>query len=170
FGHIIRWHEAGNQPTATQFKWDIYALAGHPERDGDKKGNIKGDMYGSPDGLVFSRNGILWIQTDVSTSTLKQKDYTGMGNNQMLATIPETGETRRFLTGPNGCEVTGLAFTPDLKTMFVNIQHPGEPASERSDPAAPKAISSWPDGAQGGRPRAATVVIRREDGGVIGEV
>ena len=170
FGHIIRWHEAGNQPTATQFKWDIYALAGHPERDGDKKGNIKGDMYGSPDGLVFSRNGILWIQTDVSTSTLNQKDYTGMGNNQMLATIPETGETRRFLTGPNGCEVTGLAFTPDLKTMFVNIQHPGEPASERSDPAAPKAISSWPDGAQGGRPRAATVVIRREDGGVIGEV
>ena len=92
-----------------------------------------------------------------------------MGNNQMLATIPETGETRRFLTGPNGCEVTGLAFTPDLKTMFVNIQHPGEPASERSDPGAPQASSSWPDGAQGGRPRAATVVIRREDGGVIGE-
>ena len=66
-------------------------------------------------------------------------------------------------------KLTGLAFTPDLKTMFVNIQHPGEPASASSDPAAPKAISSWPDGAQGGRPRAATVVIRREDGGVIGE-
>ena len=49
--------------------------------------------------------------------------------------------------------------------MFVNIQHPGEPASDLSDPEKPKAISSWPDGS---RPRAATVVIRKVDGGVIG--
>ncbi len=52
--------------------------------------------------------------------------------------------------------------------MFINIQHPGETSSERSDPAAPKAVSAWPDGAAGGRPRSATVVIRRDDGGVIG--
>ena len=52
--------------------------------------------------------------------------------------------------------------------MFVNIQHPGETASERSDPAQPFTVSSWPDGASGGRPRSATVVIRRDDGGVIG--
>jgi secreted PhoX family phosphatase len=49
--------------------------------------------------------------------------------------------------------------------MFVNIQHPGESPSERADPANPSAISSWPDGS---RPRAATVVIRKADGGVIG--
>jgi secreted PhoX family phosphatase len=91
-----------------------------------------------------------------------------MGNNQMLAVVPETGEFRRFLTGPNGCEITGIAFTPDNKTMFINIQHPGEPASERSDPTQPTAVSSWPDGAAGGRPRSATVAIRKRDGGVIG--
>ncbi len=58
--------------------------------------------------------------------------------------------------------------TPDGRTMFVNVQHPGETASERSDPANPTAVSAWPDGFEGGRPRSATVVIRRRDGGVIG--
>jgi secreted PhoX family phosphatase len=53
--------------------------------------------------------------------------------------------------------------------MFVNIQHPGEPASERSDPANPKAISAWPDGPGGARPRSATIAIRRRDGRPIGE-
>ena len=80
----------------------------------------------------------------------------------------KTGEVRRFLTGPNGCEITGVINTPDGRTMFVNIQHPGETSSERNDPAKPKAVSSWPDGASGGRPRSATIVIRKNDGGVIG--
>ena len=91
-----------------------------------------------------------------------------MGNNQMVATVLGTGEYRRFLTAPNGAEVTGIAFTPDNKTLFVNIQHPGEPANGDSNPTQPKAISAWPDGAAGGRPRAATVVITKNDGGVIG--
>ncbi|MBN4688622.1 DUF839 domain-containing protein, partial [Escherichia coli] len=74
-------------------------------------------------------------------------------------------EIRRFLVGPRGCEVTGIAMTPDLRTMFINIQHPGEGPSERSDPDAPTKYSRWPDG---GRPRSATVVITKNDGGVIG--
>jgi hypothetical protein len=52
--------------------------------------------------------------------------------------------------------------------MFVNIQHPGESPSERSDPANPTRYSRWPEGERAGRPRSATVVIRRRDGGVIG--
>jgi secreted PhoX family phosphatase len=70
------------------------------------------------------------------------------------------------LTGPNGCEITGVVTTPDGTSMFVNIQHPGEPANERSDPNKPTAVSTWPDGK--GRPRSATVVIRKADGGVVG--
>ena len=62
----------------------------------------------------------------------------------MLAADPATGEIRRFLTGPRGCEVTGVVTTPDGRTMFVNIQHPGETPSERSDPANPTAVSAWP--------------------------
>ena len=34
-----------------------------------------------------------------------------MGNNQMLAGDPVTGEIRRFLVGPKECEVTGLTWS-----------------------------------------------------------
>ena len=44
----------------------------------------------------------------------------------MLCADPATEETRRFLVGPNICEITGVFMTPDERTMFVGIQHPGE--------------------------------------------
>ena len=131
-------------------------------------GTIKGDMYGSPDGLQFDSGGMLWIQTDVSTSAMHKGAYKAMGNNMMLCANPATGETKRFLTGPAGCEITGVSFTPDRRAVFINIQHPGETAGERGDPAQPKAVSHWPDGPTGGRPRSSTVVIRRRDGGIVG--
>ena len=169
FGQIIHWQEALGDGTQTRFQWDILVLAGRSDaQKAEHRGNIRGDAFGSPDGLAFDNRGVLWIQTDVSTSTLNQKEYAGMGNNQMVATIPGSNEYRRFLTGPNGCEITGIAFTPDNKTLFVNIQHPGEGKGDISDPANPKAVSSWPDGAAGGRPRSATVVITKNDGGIIG--
>lgn len=169
FGHIVRWRENGHDAAAEHFAWDIFALAGDPQAtDESKRGTVKGDAYGSPDGLWFDPNGSLWIQTDVSTSVLNQGDYARLGNNQMLVADVKSGETRRFLTGPKGCELTGITATPDGRTLFVNIQHPGETASERSDPAAPTAISAWPANqfptATGGRPRSATIVITRLDG------
>jgi secreted PhoX family phosphatase len=169
FGHIIRWREKNGDPAGLEFAWDIFALAGDPRHpDADKRGNVKGDAFGSPDGLCFDREGLLWIQTDVSATTLNLNHYERLGNNQMLCADTVTGEIRRFLTGPKGCEITGITMTPDLRTMFINIQHPGEPTSERNDPARPQAVSTWPDGDGGGRPRSATVVIRRDDGGRVG--
>lgn len=112
--------------------------------------------------------GIVWIQTDISTSALNTGDYANIGNNMMLAADPATGDIRRFLTGPRGCEVTGVVTTPDGRSMFVSIQHPGEPGSGDNSPHNPAAISSWPDGPGISRPRSATVVIRRTDGGIIG--
>jgi hypothetical protein len=94
--------------------------------------------------------------------------FVELGHNMMLAADPKTGETRRFLTGPRGCEITGMAMTPDRTTMFVNIQHPGEPADDKSDFNQPDKFSNWPDGQPGCRPRSATVVVRRNDGGPIG--
>ena len=169
FGPIIRWHERDSDAAALAFKWDIFVLAGDPLlADANKQGNIKGDVFGSPDGLWFDPAGRLWIQTDVSTSVLNRGDYAGVGNNQMLCADPATGRIRRFLTGPKGCEITGITMTPDGASMFINIQHPGETASERSDPAQPLAVSSWPDGEAAGRPRSSTIVIRRDDGGIVG--
>lgn len=86
----------------------------------------------------------------------------------MLAADPETGETRRFLTGPNVCEVTGVFMTPDERTMFVGIQHPGEAPSGVNNPLLPKRFSSWPDGAAGTRPRSSVIVVTKDDGGRIG--
>jgi secreted PhoX family phosphatase len=169
FGHIIRWREEGGDPAAGRFRWDVFAFAGDPRHpDPERHGNVKGDAYGSPDGLWFDDAGILWIQTDVSAGTQNRGHYERLGNNMMLAADIRTGETRRFLTGPRGCEVTGVIATPDGRTMFVNIQHPGEPPKGNNDPGNPQAYSTWPDGAAGGRPRAATLVIRKDDGGIIG--
>ena len=168
-GHIVRWTETGSDPAALNFRWSLFVLAGDPRHaEANKRGNIKGDAFGSPDGLWIDSRGVVWIQTDISTSVLNTGDYANIGNNMMLAADPATGQIRRFLTGPRGCEVTGVIMTPDLRTMFVNIQHPGEPASGDNNPNNPGAISTWPDGPGIGRPRSGTVVIRRSDGGVIG--
>jgi uncharacterized protein len=95
-------------------------------------------------------------------------EFARIGNNQMLACDVRTGEVRRFLTAPTNCEVTGVTFTPDGRTCFINIQHPGETPSDRSDPAEPGKFSTWPDYRLNGRPRSAMVAIQRIDGGVIG--
>ncbi|MFZ2854418.1 MAG: PhoX family phosphatase [Rhodocyclaceae bacterium] len=174
FGHIIRWREAGGDAASQSFAWDIFALCGDPQHDNaGKRGNIKGDAFGSPDGLSFDTAGRLWIQTDVATGAMQHGDYARLGNNQMLVADVASGEIRRFMTGPKGCEITGFTMTPDARQLFVNIQHPGETASARSDPANPTQISGWPASQfpdlTGGRPRSATIVVLRQDGGVIGD-
>src|SRR3546814_20981777 len=74
----------------------------------------------------------------------------------MLCADPVSKEIRRFFVGPKECEVTGITFTPDSKTLFINIQHPGEAGD-----------SHWPD-AGNSIPRSSTVIIPKDDGGVIG--
>jgi len=167
-GHVIRWKEGGDFD-ATSFRWNHLVLAGDPANARpEARGNIRGDIYGCPDGLAFDARGVLWIQTDAHATQMYKGEFANIGNNQMLACDLTTGETRRFLTGPVNCEITGCAFTPDGTTMFINIQHPGETPSDRSDPAEPAKYSNWPDYRAGGRPRSATVVISKADGGVIG--
>ena len=167
-GQIVRWKDAGDFDGAT-FQWNHLVLAGDPANSRpEAKGNIKGDIYACPDGIAFDQRGVLWIQTDAAAAAMYKGEFERIGNNQMLACDPATGETRRFLTGPTNCEVTGCTFTPDGRTVFISIQHPGETPSERSDPREPVKYSNWPDYATGGRPRSSIVAIRKKDGGVIG--
>jgi secreted PhoX family phosphatase len=167
-GHIIRWKEDGDFD-AVAFQWNHFVLAGDKSNErGEAKGDVKGDAFGCPDGLWVDGRGVLWVQTDISTSAMGRGDYARLGNNCLLAADPKTGEVRRFLVGPAGCEVTGATATPDGRTLFINIQHPGETPSERSDPENPRRISNWPDFRPTGRPRSATVVIRKNDGGPVG--
>lgn len=158
YGQIVRWRPDGADHTAPGFAWDLYVLAGNPTVHDDAYGgsdNVNADnMFNSPDGLKFDQNGLLWIQTDGNYKN--EGDFAGHGNNQMLAADPVTGEIRRFLTGPNECEVTGLAWTPDRRTMLVGIQHPGE-----------RGNSHWPEGGSA-VPRSAIIAVTRDDGGLVG--
>lgn len=158
YGQIVRWRPADGDHTATGFEWDLYVLAGNPSVHNDANAgsdNInEGNMFNSPDGLNFDDKGVLWIQTDGNYTN--QDNFAGQGNNQMLAGDPATGEIRRFLVGPNECEVTGMTFSGDRKTMFVGIQHPGA-----------KGNSHFPDGGNS-VPRSCIIAVKREDGAVIG--
>ena len=197
-GHIIRFKEAGQQATAKTFAWDIF-LFGAEEDSGDANlsGLTAKNAFSSPDGLWFSKaTGICWIQTDDGAFTdetncmmlaaipgqvgdggkvtVKNKmavggaEQSGTQETFMGAALGEA-KLRRFLVAPKGAEVTGITETADGRTLFVNIQHPGELSKALSSGEAPQ--SMWP-GNQGygvqGRPRSATIVITRTDGGLIG--
>jgi uncharacterized protein len=166
YGHIIRWREDAQKVTATTFKWDIFVEAGDKTRpEPNLQGNIQGDAFGAPDGLWFDDFGRLWIQTDQAGDG--RGDWAQIGGNTMSCADPNTKQVRRFLTSPTDCEVTGVITTPDGKAMFVNIQHPGDSGTTSN----PTQASNWPN-SQGygpsGRPRSSTVVITRNDGGVVG--
>ncbi|GGX43534.1 transcriptional initiation protein Tat [Tateyamaria omphalii] len=154
FGQIVRWRPHGDNHASNTFDWDLYVMAGNPmTQEGAYKGSSnvnEGNLFNSPDGMVIDTTGLIWIQTDGDDSN--EGEFEGMGNNQMLAGDPVTGEIRRFLTGPNGSEVTGLTWSADRRTMFVGIQHPGAP---------------FPDG-DGSLPRSAIVVVKRDDNALVG--
>ena len=154
YGQIIRWYPASDDHATDSFRWDLFCMAGNPKLHSDAYAgspNInEGNMFNSPDGMMFDSAGILWIQTDGNDDN--EDDFEGQGNNQMLAGDPVTGEIRRFLTGPNGAEVTGLTWSADRRTMFVGIQHPASP---------------FPDG-DGTLARSSIVAVWRDDGAPVG--
>ncbi|GAA6182419.1 PhoX family phosphatase [Shimia sp. NS0008-38b] len=158
YGQIARWMPDDEDHSSHGFSWNLFALAGNPDVHDDAYAgseNINaGNMFNSPDGMAFDSTGLLWIQTDGNYSN--EEDFAGMGNNQMLAGDTVTGEIRRFLVGPKECEVTGVCWSPDRRTMFVGIQHPGE-----------RGNSHFPDGGKS-LPRSGVFAVRRVDGGLIG--
>ncbi len=199
-GHIIRFHEQGERSNALRFQWDIF-LFGAEEDQGEANlsGLIAANSFSSPDGLWFSKaTGICWIQTDDGAMTdetncmmlaaipgqvgdggkvtvsnkmaVSGQEQTGQQETFIGAALGEA-KLRRFLVAPKGAEVTGVTETADGKTLFVNIQHPGELTAALGDGADFSLQSSWP-GNMGygvsGRPRSATIMITKDDGGVVG--
>ena len=177
-GHIIRFREDGGQSAAAGFTWDIF-LFGAEEDAGDANlsGLNAKNAFSSPDGLWFSRaTGICWIQTD--DGAMKDESgcmmlaaipgHVGDGgkvtvkNRMMVNGVEQTGtqetfvgatlgdaKLRRFLVAPPGAEVTGVTESPDGRTLFVNIQHPGENTKAGGTPE-----SVWPGNKGYGRPGA----------------
>ncbi len=154
YGQIVRWFPENDDHANPAFRWDLYVMAGNPTVHDDAYGgsdNVnEGNLFNSPDGMMFDSTGLLWIQTDGNDANTG--DFEGMGNNQMLAGDPATGQIERFLTGPKGSEVTGLTWSADRRTMFVGIQHPGAP---------------FPDG-EGKLPRSTVIAVKRDDNALVG--
>jgi hypothetical protein len=143
--------EGGRRLRRRDVRWNHFVLAGDPANErADAKGNVKGDCFGCPDGSVVDG-----AACSGSRPTWPTRDGQGrpraLGNNAMLAADPRSGEIRRFLSARR-LRDHRRDRTPDGRTMFVNIQHPGETPSERSDPAEPRRFSNWPDFRPGGRP------------------
>ncbi|HXF04416.1 MAG TPA: PhoX family phosphatase [Blastocatellia bacterium] len=161
-GHIIELTEDGGDPTSTTFRWEIFLLCGDPMVPGDQTFFAGFDPtlvspISCPDNITFDGNGHLWIATDGMPGTFQKNDG--------LFAVPVEGEergfVRQFLSGPVGAEICGPEFTPDYRTLFVAIQHPGEGSSL----TAP--TSTWPDGVI--PPRPSVIAITTHNGlGAIG--
>jgi hypothetical protein len=188
-GHIVRWLEPS--PEATTFSWDVFLFGAAADAGPDVNLSTLTDDsdFSSPDGLWFSnKTNICWIQTDDGAFTdvtncmllAALPGKVGDGSSKTITNTDQNGATKqvttyvgatlgpklkRFLVGPKGCEITGLTETPDGKTLFVNIQHPGEETAA-ANIATPD--STWPSTLIGRRPRSATIAITRTNGGVIG--
>ncbi|WP_280152551.1 PhoX family phosphatase [Piscinibacter sp. XHJ-5] len=202
-GHIIRMHEAGGESAASTFTWDVYLFGAQSDADGTRVNlsALTADQdFSSPDGLWFSRNtGLCWIQTDdgaytdvtncmmlaavpgqvgdgaKTTLTYTKGDGSTLTVDTYVGRKPTADTLKRFLVGPVDCELTGCTETPDGKTLFANIQHPGEILANVADIATPALYPShWPGNAGYGaggataRPRSATIAITKNDGGRIG--
>jgi secreted PhoX family phosphatase len=156
YGQVLRWQPEKSDHGLDRFKWNLFLLAGNPDiyEKGELRGSSNihaGNMFNSPDGVHFDSQGKLWIQTDGKYNN--EGDFEGMGNNQMLLASPKTGEIKRFMVGPVGCEVTGFAHSSDGKTLFVGIQHPDKSEGSR-----------FPDGKLA---RSTVIAIWHRDGHVI---
>jgi secreted PhoX family phosphatase len=144
-GHIIKTVDADDH-LGTTFTWEIMLMASSTR-------GTEG-VFTDPDLAWADPDGRLFIGTDGG-----QPD----GLQDQLVVIDTTAETpvaKRLLVGVNSDEVTGFTMTPDRRTAFVNLQHPGN-----GDPSA----TSFPaifDGVT--IPRDSTLVIRKKDGGIIG--
>jgi len=201
-GHIIRMRETGDLSTALTFTWDVYLFGAESGASAStiNLSSLTADQdMSSPDGLWFSpATQLCWIQTDdgsytdvsncmmlaavpgrvgdgtKTTLSYTKTDGTTLTVDTYVGKKPTADVLKRFLVGPSDCEITGATETPDGKTLFVNIQHPGETISKANVADPSKYVSHWPGNAGYGaggamaRPRSATIAITKNDGGLIG--
>ena len=144
-GHIIRTKDS-NDFLGSSFSWEIYILASSTV--GTEQ------TFSSPDAAYADQFGRLFIGTDGTQADGLQDQLV------VFDTTAEDPQPVRLLTGVSSDEITGFTITPDQRTAFVNIQHPGN-----GDPES----TNFPADNDGFTiPRDCTLVITRKDGGIIG--
>ncbi|MHA1537035.1 MAG: PhoX family protein [Alphaproteobacteria bacterium] len=167
-GHIIEIVPPGavgaTDHAADKGRWEFFLFAGDPQnskpRAGANPGVSKAGWLVNPDNLSFDPSGRLWITTDQGPDQSRRQIADGVYATQIAG--PNRALTRLFFTVPVGAEPCSPCFTPDGKTMFVSVQHPGE----GSGFDAPS--TRWPDFKASVPPRPSVVAITKKDGGSIG--
>ncbi|WP_159020326.1 PhoX family protein [Algibacter sp. L3A6] len=131
-GSILKIEENNGAYDALTFKASIYMAGG--EENG----------FSCPDNLAFDLAGNLWMTTDMSGSAMnkEEKPYMPFKNNSLFV-IPryskDAGKVIRVVTAPIDAELTGPWFSPDGKTLFLSVQHPGEQSTDLNN-----LTSKWP--------------------------
>jgi uncharacterized protein len=171
YGHILELIEDAGDHAATTFHWDLFIACGdpnNPEHNAYYQGHTPVSWFTCPDNLAFDASGRLWVATDGQPTTIQQNDAMYVVETEGA----HRGRAKMFLSGPVGCEVTGPSFSPDYRTFFVSIQHPGQmPRPERRkgrESTFAHPISRWPDYKPDLPPRPSVVAIYRRDGGKVG--
>ena len=122
------------------------------------KAGGKESGFSCPDNLAFDLSGNLWITSDISGSDMNRDDnlYRPFKNNSLFV-IPrygqDSGKVIRVASAPKDAELTGPWFSPDRKTLFLSVQHPGEQTRDKNNPT-----SKWPFD-KDGIPKPAVVAI-----------
>jgi len=171
-GHIIEIIPPGSgaatDHTALKARWEIFLLAGDPYSEGGGEGVgakyhpavSRDGWFANPDNFGFDKLGRMWIGSDQGPDQPDNRIADGVYATDTLG--PGRALTKCFFTAPVGAELCSPTFTPDNRTLFVSVQHPGE----GSGFDAP--LTRWPDFKEGAPPRPAVVAITKKDGGVIG--
>lgn len=157
-GYIVRLEERDDDPEALTFTWDVFAYGG-PR--GDRPG-AGGCGFSAPDNMVFDPRGNLWVVTDITSKSISGQgsaaDFAAFGNNGVFYCPTKgsnAGKCYQFASAPVEAEATGPTWSPDHRSLFLAIQHPGEDSIDQGK--AP--TSHWPDG--GTQPPKASVVAIR---------
>jgi secreted PhoX family phosphatase len=165
-GHILELIPPGQPPdhAAVEYRWNVLLRGGNPAEPANgasyHPGVTANGWISCPDNAVFDGQGRLWIATDNSAEDKLVAD----GVYACDVNGPGRALTRMFFAAPRGAEVSGISLTPDDRTMFLSVQHPGE--ERGSDFSRPSTL--WPDFRPGTPPRPSVVAIVRQDGREIG--
>ncbi len=166
-GHVVEMIPPGargkRDHTAEVYTWDVMIKAGNPTEAKDEAlyaEGVSGDGWLScPDNCAFDSKGRLWIATDGAPKA-------GFADGVWATDVEGAGRavTRHFLRTPVGAELCGPFFTPDDRSFFCAVQHPGdEKGATFASPA-----TRWPDFDAALPTRPSVVVVTRKDGKAIG--
>ena len=166
WGHIIEIvpPRVNGRPdhAAAECDWGFFIVAGDPSKPEQRARYASAPSANgwlcAPDNVAFDPKGRVWISTD------GQDDAAGFNDSLYCAATsgPSRGATRCFFTSPIGSEVCGPEFTPDGRTLFIAVQHPGDGST------FDKPSTRWPDFRNDLPPRGAVIAVTKADGGEIG--